>query len=392
MRKTKIILMVIATALLIQPNEKVEASTWDQINQEINSVQEQIQDTKKESNRTNDQLEEIQAGKVNVEQAIETVMAELNMVNDNLNAVQTRITSKEKELIQIQNELEEAKQRANERDTLLQSRMRLLYMNGAVSYVDVLLNATSFSDFIDRFDALHSILSRDRDLLEQTRKEKASIEETKLQAAKQLQEINNMYAKLETYKRELRNKENEKALLLARYEQKIEELEDISEQQEQTLILLANQASKLEAQKKQQNPGTKTYHGGKLGMPIIDYSRMSSPYGSRVHPVTGVKKMHTGMDFAASSGTEIIAAESGVVLLAQTVSGYGNTVIIDHGQGVWTLYAHIRNDGIKVAAGDKVSKGQKIAEVGMTGTATGNNLHFEVRINENAVNPEPYIQ
>ncbi|WP_336788477.1 murein hydrolase activator EnvC family protein [Paenibacillus sp. MMO-177] len=384
--------MVIATALLIQPNEKVEASTWDQINQEINSVQEQIQDTKKESNRTNDQLEEIQAGKVNVEQAIETVMAELNMVNDNLNAVQTRITSKEKELIQIQNELEEAKQRANERDTLLQSRMRLLYMNGAVSYVDVLLNATSFSDFIDRFDALHSILSRDRDLLEQTRKEKASIEETKLQAAKQLQEINNMYAKLETYKRELRNKENEKALLLARYEQKIEELEDISEQQEQTLILLANQASKLEAQKKQQNPGTKTYHGGKLGMPIIDYSRMSSPYGSRVHPVTGVKKMHTGMDFAASSGTEIIAAESGVVLLAQTVSGYGNTVIIDHGQGVWTLYAHIRNDGIKVAAGDKVSKGQKIAEVGMTGTATGNNLHFEVRINENAVNPEPYIQ
>ncbi len=127
-----------------------------------------------------------------------------------------------------------------------------------------------------------------------------------------------------------------------------------------------------------------------MSLPVSG-ARLSSGYGTRVHPITGKTKGHTGVDLAAPQGTDIHAAEGGVVIVAEWWSGYGNTVIIDHGDNVWTLYGHIRNDGIKVEKGEHVKKGQKIAEVGSTGNSTGPHLHFEVRINGSPVDPMPYL-
>lgn len=127
-----------------------------------------------------------------------------------------------------------------------------------------------------------------------------------------------------------------------------------------------------------------------MALPVSG-ARLSSNYGTRVHPISGQVKKHTGVDLAAPQGTDIRAAEGGVVIVAEWWSGYGNTVIIDHGDNVWTLYGHIRNGGIKVEKGDKVKRGQKIAEVGSTGNSTGPHLHFEVRINGSPVDPSPYL-
>ncbi|MNI10557.1 Murein DD-endopeptidase MepM [compost metagenome] len=123
----------------------------------------------------------------------------------------------------------------------------------------------------------------------------------------------------------------------------------------------------------------------------VNGARLSSGYGTRVHPITGKVKAHTGVDLAASEGTDIHAAEGGIVIVAEWWGGYGNTVIIDHGDNVWTLYGHIRNGGLKVEKGEQVKKGQKIAEVGSTGNSTGPHCHFEVRINGNPVDPMPYL-
>lgn len=123
----------------------------------------------------------------------------------------------------------------------------------------------------------------------------------------------------------------------------------------------------------------------------MEGARLSSGYGMRIHPITGVKKNHTGVDLAAPQGTDIHAAQDGVVIVAEWWSGYGNTVIIDHGDNVWTLYGHIRSGGIKVEKGQQVKKGETIAEVGSTGNSTGPHLHFEVRINGNPVDPMPYL-
>jgi murein DD-endopeptidase MepM/ murein hydrolase activator NlpD len=346
---------------------------------------------------------DIEGKKSDAEASIANLMAEIDNVVINKTKTQAQSDAKEEELLQTGLELDQAEERVKTRDELLQSRMRLMYTNGFVSYMDVLLSATSFTDFIDRFDALQSILSQDRDILAEQREEKELVALKKVEVEKQFAEVTAIYEKLKLYEAHLVKKEQEKELMIASYKSNIkqldnklqqidstlEELEGISKEQEDLLMALAAKVSKLNAEK---NRITNPYSGGKLGMPIRDSYRISSNFGTRVHPITGKKHTHTGIDFAAPQGTDIYAAEDGVVLVAQAWSTYGNCVIIDHGNGLWTLYGHIRNGGIKVDKGEKVSKGQKIAEVGSTGNSTGPHLHFEVRKNETPVNPSSYLK
>ncbi|MNR19639.1 Murein DD-endopeptidase MepM [compost metagenome] len=125
-----------------------------------------------------------------------------------------------------------------------------------------------------------------------------------------------------------------------------------------------------------------------MGLPVTG-ARISSPYGYRIHPITGVKKLHTGTDFAVSQGTDVHAADSGNVIVAEWWNGYGNCVIIDHGNNIWTLYGHLSK--INVQKGDNVKRGEVIAESGNTGASTGPHLHFEVRVNGTPVDPMPYL-
>lgn len=350
-----------------------------------------------------DEKVDIEGKKTEAEASIANLMAEIDNVVINKTKTQAQSDAKEEELLQTGLELEQAEERVKTRDELLQSRMRLMYTNGFVSYMDVLLSATSFTDFVDRFDALQSILSQDRDILAEQRAEKELVALKKVEVEKQFAEVKAIYAKLELYEAHLVKKEQEKEIMIASYNSNIkqlnrelqqidstlEELEGISEEQEALLMELAAKVSKLNAEK---NRISNPYSGGKLGMPIKDNYRISSNFGTRVHPITGKRHTHTGMDFAAPQGTDIFAAEDGVVLVAQTWSSYGNCVIIDHGNGIWTLYGHIRNGGIKVEKGETVKKGQKIAEVGSTGNSTGPHLHFEVRKNQTPVNPSSYLK
>jgi murein DD-endopeptidase MepM/ murein hydrolase activator NlpD len=132
------------------------------------------------------------------------------------------------------------------------------------------------------------------------------------------------------------------------------------------------------------------YAGGVMKWPTPGYTRVSSPYGMRIHPIYKVKKMHTGIDIDAPSGAKIVAANSGKVILAGWNGGYGNCVIIDHGGGLATLYAH--QSKILVSVGDKVQKGDTVGKVGSTGLSTGPHLHFEVRKNGSTTNPIPYVK
>ena len=166
-------------------------------------------------------------------------------------------------------------------------------------------------------------------------------------------------------------------------------MEEISEESAKQLTDLAKKASALEAKK---NQIKNYYKGGKLGMPLKAEYRLSSPFGYRIHPITGKKTLHAGMDMAAPKGTSVYAAETGVVTIAQSWSGYGNCIIIDHGGGLWTLYGHLMNGGILVKVGQTVKRGEKIGLVGSTGQSTGNHLHFEVRKNAEPVNPAPYLK
>ena len=131
------------------------------------------------------------------------------------------------------------------------------------------------------------------------------------------------------------------------------------------------------------------YIGGELAWPVPGYTRISSKYGMRTHPITGVYKLHTGVDISAPMGANFIAANDGVVTKAGMNSAYGNMVIIDHGGGISTLYAH--GSEILVQVGQVVKRGDAVLKVGSTGYSTGPHAHFEVRMDGVVTDPMPYI-
>jgi murein DD-endopeptidase MepM/ murein hydrolase activator NlpD len=286
---------------------------------------------------------------------------------------------------------DEADERVKSRDALLKSRLRLMYMNGSVSYIDVLFSATNFSDFLDRFLALQSVVGQDKQILEKNKEDKETITTKKKEVDTKLAEIQKLALEAEATKDTLSNQEKKKEVLLASLDQNLEQLDGMDEEAEKKLIALASQRAQLNKKKKELADSFK-YSGGQLLWPVPGRTRMSDGFGYRIDPIKHVRKLHKGIDIPAPAGTTIVAAESGVVLIASVVSGYGNTVVIDHGNGIWTWYGHIREGGIKVKEGQKVTRGQKIAEVGSTGDSTGNHLHFEVRKNEVAVEPLPYLK
>jgi len=394
------ITLVVAFAVQLSQSE---ATSLSQIEKDIAAAKQQIKNAErkaaqaqKDADYAESKKKNINAKKEDLQDEIIKILSDIDKVAVEKIDMETKIEQKNEEVIATGIELDQAEERIVKRDELLQSRMRLMYTNGFVSYVDVLLSSTSFSDFLDRFDALQSILNQDRDILDEHKKDKELVVLKKKEVELQLLEVKELYYELEIKQADLIKKEHEKEALIASYNSNLQELdealeafESISEEQEQLLVALAAKVSKLNAEKnKIKNP----YTGGKLGMPLKGEYRVTSNFGSRVHPITKKTHTHSGIDFGAPTGTPIYAAEGGVVLVSQWWGSYGNCVIIDHGNGLWTVYGHIRKGGLLVDKGETVKKGQKIAEVGNTGNSTGPHLHFEVRKNEVAVNPGGYLK
>ncbi|GIP56087.1 MULTISPECIES: murein hydrolase activator EnvC family protein [Paenibacillus] len=403
-RWISIVAVVALAAAIFQPTEGfAKSKTISQIDKELKQLQEQAKQAKKQQEKAADQKQTAQHYVNKNTNYLKEVMAQIDSVSNELAKISVDIENTEQSLRDTAVKLEETKARISERSDLLDSRVRLMYTDGAVSYLDVLLSSTSFTDFLERADSLQAIANQDHVLLEEHKQDKTLLDEQQKQLEADYAKVKTLYADAESRKSILEEKEVEKQQLIAKYYAEIEESDDISEEQENLLIELATKRAALEKEKnklkaaqvytykrKTSSSGGFKGSGGSMGLPVTG-ARLSSGYGSRIHPITGKKKTHTGVDLAAPQGTDIHAAEGGVVIVAEWWSGYGNTVIIDHGDNVWTLYGHIRNGGIKVEKGQKVKKGEKIAEVGSTGNSTGPHCHFEVRIDGNPVDPMPYL-
>lgn len=425
----KIAAGIIASALAVvifQPAAgHADKQSIAEIDKQLKQLQQDVQNAKSQQQQAQAQGQEALHYKNKTTEYLEYVLGQIEINTRELDTINGKIDATETSLKETAAELAAAEERVESRQKLLESRVRLMYTDGSVSYLEVLMSSTSFSDFIDRADSLISIVDQDQDLLVQHKQDKELVVSKKLELEGQYALAKQLYAELEDKRTALEQNEAEKQALIAHYDQEIQESDELSAEQEEKLVQLATERSELQQQKNKleaeeaarkaaaakaaaerraaaakaaaakkssASASVLTYSGnGPLGMPISS-GRISSGYGPRTHPVTGeVGKMHTGVDFAVPQGTSIYAAGDGTVILAEWWSGYGNTVIIDHGDGMWTLYAHIRNGGIKVSNGDKVKRGQFIAESGSTGRSTGPHLHFEVRINGKTVNPMPYL-
>jgi murein DD-endopeptidase MepM/ murein hydrolase activator NlpD len=387
--------------LLMVPYASQAATSTSKIDQELSLLNKQKADAIQKVKDADNQKTKVEKEKVQTTQDMNSILAQLDQAGKKLSDLNGKIADVSKELVENGKQLDDAEARVESRDQLLKSRLRLMYMNGFVSYMDVLLSATSFSDFLGRLEALKSIVNQDKDILDSNKKDRATVADQKEKTEKQLTEVKQLYAEANQIRADLQAKEKEKEVKIASLSKKEKELENISEENDRLLTQFAAQEAVLQAKKRAAAAAASggkvtspfSYNGGKFMFPLKIQAPMTSDFGYRVNPVTGQKgEMHKGIDLGAPNGTDIVAAENGVVIVASWWSGYGNTVIIDHGKGVWTLYGHIRNDGTVVSKGDVVKRGQKIAEVGSTGQSTGNHLHFEVRIDESPVDPKPYLR
>ncbi|MUG72520.1 murein hydrolase activator EnvC family protein [Paenibacillus validus] len=408
MLKKSFLPLVLSLSLIgatIVPQAGFALTASQRIEQELNQLKKTKSAVQQKVNETEKQITQVTREKQQTSNDINALLDQIDKTNKSLNVLNDKVAEVSATLKENAKQLEEAETRVTSRDQMLRSRLRLMYMNGVVSYTDVLLSSTNFSDFLDRLEALRSIVNQDKKILEANKRDRATIDEKRIAIEKQLAEVKNLYAETSAVKADLLVKEKEKEVKIASLAQKEKELEDISEEVEAQLVKVASQEAakqralqEAKAAEAAKSKGAKaagpvyTYSGGKFGYPLPKVVNMSSDFGTRKDPFTGRSSTHNGIDFPSPAGTSILAAEDGVVIVASWWSGYGNTVIIDHGKGVWTLYGHIRNDGIVVEKGDTVKRGQKIAEVGSTGRSTGNHLHFEVRINESPVDPKPYLR
>lgn len=368
----------------------------DQIAQQEKARQKEKEDAEKKQNVISGQIQQEKKGMDQLQKEIDdqskqVMDMEQQIADTNLNLAET---SKQKA---------EAEERVASRKSLLQSRVRLMYMNGSVSYLDVLLSSTSFSDFIDRFQNLKTIVGKDTEILHANELDKEAITKKEAEINTQLAQLKDMHSQKAAVYATLQKNLKQKEVTIAGLTKEEQRQENISEEAEAAVeklvkdkqalyAKLAEEKRKEEAKKKGTTASAKaTYAGGKLQWPLTINGTISSEFGYRIDPIKKVNKLHKGMDIAAPKGTPVLAADEGTVILASWVSGYGNAVVIDHNNGLVTWYGHM--SAISVSEGDTVKRGGKVGEVGSTGDSTGNHLHFEVRKDggDTPTNPRPYL-
>jgi len=300
-------------------------------------------------------------------------------------------------------ELEEALKKEREQYELFRTRIRAMEENGSMSYLAVIFRASSFSELLSRIADVSDIMEYDKRLeddyiaaREHVQKVKAEYEETQRQQEQYRSELLEKEAQLE-------EQVQAAAAMIAALEDNIDEFTKAYEENaaaerevQSQIDALIRQKQAEEAAAKAAAAAQKGSSGGsaKVGKgtfiwPTPSCYTVSSPYGYRIHPIFGTERFHAGIDIGASAGDQILASAGGTVSIATYSSSYGNYVMISHGGGNATLYAHMSS--MVVSAGDTVKQGDVIGYVGSTGWSTGPHCHFEIRINNALVNPMDYF-
>ena len=349
-------------------------------------------DKRAELNDVRQRMERMQTRKEQARRKAESASAELSEVMSNLNDLQAQANNLQKKSDTLQGKindnqtkLEKKQQEMQERMKIYRKRLRDIYINGQINYLDVLLGAKDFSDFSSRMYLLQKIISRDLELLEKLKQDAAEINSRKEQLAAEMKEIKATQTELEAKKAKVNKLREQRAYMLY----KAQEEEQSSQEEYERLLAISENIASMLRNMENSGGGAPAGQGGTGQFMWPCNGPITSYYGWRTHPIFGTTKYHSGMDIAVDSGTPIHAADSGTVVYSGWLGGYGNCVMIDHGGGLVTLYAH--NSALNVGEGQYVSKGTVVAYAGSTGYSTGPHCHFEVRLHGELTEPLNYL-
>ncbi len=359
---------------------------------------ESIEDKKAELEEVQQQMEakdaERESQKKVISSAVDRLVEaqnELAQAKKELDAVEAR---QEALSIKIrQNEAALAKKQAEYKKTrnIYKQRLRDIYENGQVNYLDVLLGSTDFRDFASRMYLLQRVIRRDFQLIDKLEAQRKELERQQAILAENKRELDAIHVEVAKKKEIVAQKTAERQAL---YEQALAEKAKMDaeyaelQQNSQQITAMIKQMEEEERRRQEEAAAAASAGGtGQLGWPVN--GPITSPFGWRVHPIWGTQIFHAGIDIAADYGDPVAAADSGTVIYAGWLGGYGNAVMINHGGGMVTLYGH--NSSLTVGVGDHVSRGETIALAGSTGNSTGPHCHFEVRIHGEVTQPLAYL-
>lgn len=372
-RKSAMILAIALIFTLAFSTTGVYAKTLAEVNKEIQSEKDKLKEGKEKEAALSKEIQDL-------EKRIGTLENEIASLDGKIKDTEDKIKIAEEEL-------KEAEEKVAVQNANLNSRLRNMYKNGSVGFLDVILNSDSISEFISNVEMVKIIYSSDQEVLEQLQTAFDEID-AKKKELETLQE--EMVAQKQTQLDKQTALETDKAAVT----KKKEGVTRANGEVEDNIKELEAEADEIEGIIKNDNSSSSnsSYNDGAFLWPVPANRKINSPYGWRNCPFHG-REIHSGIDIDADYGDKIVAAASGTVISSKYNGGYGYCIIISHGGGLYTLYAH--NSSLLVKSGTYVKKGQQIARAGSTGNSTGVHLHFEVRKGGNSsgshVNPMGYF-
>ena len=329
-------------------------------------------------------------------------MQQIQLNEEEIALYDEMIADKEREVLDAQKLEEEQLER-------YRKRVRAMEENGTLNYLALILKSNDLGEMLTAMDDVGEIMQRDKALEDNYIKARENTEELKAEYEAYRKEVNGKQDALRQDQEKLQAEIDEAdELLLGLHEDYMNrqaEIAEIQAQEDATNMAISILVAKLEAERAaaaaaaaaaaggggdggSAGGGAAAYANGTFIFPVATYSYISSRFGERIHPITGELKNHNGMDIAANSGTAVYAADGGKVVLAEWYGGYGNCIMIEHGNGYKTLYGHLSYIGVK--NGQYVNQGDTIGQVGSTGNSTGPHLHFEVYSNGSRIDPEQF--
>ena len=398
-KKIRSVLSALLAAVLLLGGVPIRAEASSaQIQKEINELKAQNKEIQKQINAVKGQYNENLDEMVDIVTRKEAIDQEITLLNTKIETMNQQITAYGQLIADTQDDLDAAEKELLELSQKHRERVRAMEEGGTLSYWEVIFQANSFTDLLDRINMVEEINASDRSRIEQMRIAADIVDATRLNLAAEKRSLEETREELAADEAALEIKRTESDDLLYELEKKAEEFQVLLDESEVLQDELMQEIAQKEVELKE---AKYEEHLAKLALqgenPPSDASwlmptsgRLTSPFGMRVHPVLGIKRMHNGIDLAAAEGTPIYATRAGkVTTCSYQAGGAGNYVSINHLDGFSSIYMHMTH--YVVSPGQSVSQGQLIGYVGNTGLSTGPHLHFGISYAGTYVNPLAYV-